>query len=1030
MFNELTSVDELLLKPLQHYGPVTGLKIYKNYVIAGYGPILKIFDQSKGFKLIRSEQAFKRNKIHAISVSKDGKKLFIAGGRSFAVVDLFNVGDTSTITEHAINEWVVCGEFLTEATLLVLTAHNIIYKIDVETYSIAEQIHCNEKSILYSGSICITEDNHVYIAAGTVMSGVLIWDFNTRKILYNLTEHEGSIFGVQIDSKAQYIISCSDDRSIKLYDFTSGTLLGTGWGHGSRIWNLGFYEKKDANVLGIFSTGEDCTARLWEYDIAANTDLLSLVKVMDCHLGKHVWSGDIVGGDIAVTGGADGRIVVHDISTFENTTSTYSVTDLSKTAGAKFEKNELIRQFVELPKLNLLVILTSNGQFFSLNQTTNEWKQLEVSNSDIFKSFGIMKCFVEVNVVFVAARDGTLLTMRFQDEESSFSHTYLDETNLSGNKMVNLLCASNPDTEEYHVLVDCPNPKAPLVLRTFTISGTDLPVLKSTSFLKQQEQLTFTITSLLIDSLNNWLILGSKYVSIAVYDLTTRNEEGSIVLGKIFKKLSVGDTISSVTCIKSCLNTLRICVTVKDGVYMYIDITKKDGEYSLDIIHHNKISKGFVEGGFIENNDLILYGFKSSYFYVYNESQQLEITSELCGGPHRQWEFLNYQNNSVSKSQYKFIYTHKSAVHVMDFQNRFKSVLDSGNIINYGTHGREIRDVAVSLFEDNHSDGSRLILTASEDTIVRLGRIYSSGEVKSYWCLNGHISGMQKVKFLSKEFAASSAANEEFCLWKINQTGGEVPTVTEYSRLKPTSSNPDLRIMDFDSIPRYANDGETIIGFVFCTVYSDSMINIWHYNVSEKTFTLIIKGQYTTCCILNVNFLKLDGRTLLMTGATDGHLALWDITTQLNYKSDTPQSLGQVIVKQQLHQSGIKALSLLTQSSDIIEIVTGGDDNALILSNISISTETGEISVETKSFVEKAASTTITSISNIDDSNIIVTSVDQIVRTWSILKDKELSCTSARYTTIADTGCSDVINLDGKNIAVIGGAGLSTWECK
>ena len=62
------------------------------------------------------------------------------------------------------------------------------------------------------------------------MSGVIIWNLSSRSIKHTLTEHEGLYFGVQIDPTGSYITSCSDDRSIKLYNFEDGKLLATGWG--------------------------------------------------------------------------------------------------------------------------------------------------------------------------------------------------------------------------------------------------------------------------------------------------------------------------------------------------------------------------------------------------------------------------------------------------------------------------------------------------------------------------------------------------------------------------------------------------------------------------------------------------------------------------------------------------------------------------------------------------------------------------------------------------------------------------------
>jgi hypothetical protein len=82
---------------------------------------------------------------------------------------------------------------------------------------------------------------------------------------------------------------------------------------------------------------------------------------------------------------------------------------------------------------------------------------------------------------------------------------------------------------------------------------------------------------------------------------------------------------------------------------------------------------------------------------------------------------------------------------------------------------------------------------------------------------------------------------------------------------------------------------------------------------------------------------------------------------------------------------------------------------------------------ESVSFVEAAATSTITSISYGGPQQALVTSVDQIVRMWDFSQSK-LECLSAIYTTIADTGSSETADINGSHLAIVGGAGLSVWK--
>ena len=157
---------------------------------------------------------------------------------------------------------------------------------------------------------------------------------------------------------------------------------------------------------------------------------------------------------------------------------------------------------------------------------------------------------------------------------------------------------------------------------------------------------------------------------------------------------------------------------------------------------------------------------------------------------------------------------------------------------------------------------------------------------------------------------------------------------------------------------------------------------------------------------------------MLVIATTDGYLTFYDVSSVLNL--DTVDKLQNVIIKQQLHQSGIKAFLVLPQNG-YWRIITGGDDNALVSSRLS-----QDLILSVDTFVEKAASATITGVAKAGENEVLVTSVDQIVRLWSY-DEKNLVCKSAAYTTVADTGCCDATKINGNNLAVVGGAGIGIW---
>ncbi|GME89046.1 unnamed protein product [[Candida] boidinii] len=111
-----------------------------------------------------------------------------------------------------------------------------------------------------------------------------------------------------------------------------------------------------------------------------------------------------------------------------------------------------------------------------------------------------------------------------------------------------------------------------------------------------------------------------------------------------------------------------------------------------------------------------------------------------------------------------------------------------------------------------------------------------------------------------------------------------------------------------------------------------------------------------------------------------------------------------------------------------IDVITGGDDNALGITSFIFNKQKSEVNCEISSFVPDAASSTITSVSLTTNSQaVLVTSVDQVLKKWSI-DDSNLELLEEKYTTIADTGCSTVTEIDGSEVALVGGSGFSIWK--
>ncbi|KAI5956918.1 WDR6 [Candida jiufengensis] len=982
--NDIYNLNEDMFQPLQHYGPVTYIQIHQNYIFVGYGPILHVYKLiNDNIQLIYQKQIFKRNKIHNIFINNIAQKIIISGAKSYTVLDFTSL-DTlqdSEIVERFINEWIITSCILNDGTVLLLNAYNVIYQI---TSSSTTKIHCGEKSILYSGSINVLNNGEIYIASGTVMNGVIIWNYNTKEIKYRLKDHEGSIFGVKIDHLGKYIISCSDDRSIKLYNFETGEILSTGWGHGSRIWNLEFLTT--TNKVKIMSIGEDCTLRLWTY---TNQNLLRCDKVIEnCHRGKHIWSGDAQDDEslvenlkICCTGGADGRVRIHDLDKSNQVTTKLTIQDFAEHLNLSFNlKKDTIRDYFDLIHLGKLICLTSNGYIIEYDYNTQIYKNLGHYEFD----YGIVNGFNDINTVLIVDKNGRILVLSYTEENIETNWIENEDVKISNIHTVN-------GDNKYYILLEPSNPNLPFILKEFKFQQNKL-VLQNIKNIARPNS-NFQLTSLTIDVQNQWIILASKKISIQIVDLN------DLSIKFFQRKIAPGDTISKVSIISSQQDILNLLVLSRDGTYLITKIYKnsQNTSFEFEILLENKLTRGIIEGGFFHNKDLILYGFKSSYFFVWNETKQIEIMNEICGGNgHRHFKFYLTSFNS-----YKFDYMFQKDLYLCSYTGRF--ITQNFGILHNGTHGREIRDLSISTQQFN--DGSKLLVTTSEDSTIGLNKILYTGEIINLWSMNNHISGMQKVKFLNHNYVLSSAGNEEFLIWKLSYFEN-MPTLKEINRLDTDKEVPDLRIMDFAGV-----EYDEYIFLI--TVYSNSTIKFWNFNKSTEVFELVNKFNYSTYCILNCEIFELGGIKYLIISATDGNIIIWNINYPTNIKLE---------LKQKLHQSGIKAICL-AQIRENFYLITGGDDNALTLNQLT--TNNSSLSLIPIAKEVNAASATITSISHFDRF-VVVVGVDQIVRLWSI--EPTLKCLAARHTTVADVGCCDVTTINDENLLVIGGAGLSSWK--
>lgn len=382
--------------------PGRGDGLDSQLLLAGEGAILKVY-KSKSSKLVGVCRIFTSQVIHGIALRETNvageKSIAIWGGRSFTFLSQEDVksivaGTAKTFegSETLASDWILDGAFspsTERVSCVFITAHNeAIYVSDLheQTGPKTKTLSSASRSILYSAHVTWMTETSIMVAAGTVFGEIeiIVWSIDSEgksesgSILTTFTGHEGSIFGVQISPELRYaddkpmriLASCSDDRTIRLWDISMLDLEGhvvdglsklttreTGFGgketsdpitsavgtrciakamgHASRIWRVRFIINEPDTLssptpFNILSFGEDCTVQQWilsgwpeKIDGAAKPPLKATSAVLNHlntytnHIGKHIWSTallDLGGGSTMVaTGGADGAIATFEV---------------------------------------------------------------------------------------------------------------------------------------------------------------------------------------------------------------------------------------------------------------------------------------------------------------------------------------------------------------------------------------------------------------------------------------------------------------------------------------------------------------------------------------------------------------------------------------------------------------------------------------------------------------------------------------------------------------------------------------------
>ncbi|CAH1183436.1 unnamed protein product [Phaedon cochleariae] len=928
---------------------VTAIRILRNVVLVGAGAAIHVFQRNCPWRLIYKQEIrnTRGEKIHGF-IPFQKNNLLVFGG---PFIIIFNVNHDFTYFEELIckgfSDWILDAKLIDEDNKIVAVSMQNKLHILNSNLEILEVIECIEKCILYSAHICYDKYEELIILSGTVFSEILIWRPTRRKnnecvLLARLQKHKGVIFSLHYDEKSGYICSSSDDRSAVLWNIPHKTLSLEVQQDTINILpkcqvygHLSRIFRCQVLTECFITAGEDSILNVWSLDG-------KLVKKIETHQGGPIWCLDCDELGNIITGGGDGGVTSFSLN--------FDVSD-EKLALPNSEKPKLV---VALSTHNVVVI-SDSGDLYLYSQKSSCWfKIAEHEDLGSYVVLDVSKC---KNMIALAGFNGQIYIYKVTSNSIQYISSYQTSIKSRIISLHWLTCESFLICQDQGKLSLIYLKKESMCqIATFSLPSGIQPCTTTAAIFK------------------DYIVVGDRKGALHLYKFGEKYPFQT--MKRVHSHLGVTNLITK----NDRLISLGRNSVIKTFALSHTGL--------LELISSDKLPFTWL----LDLFDNIVTAFSSNNFLIWDYQSKRILFEKSCGGGHRSWDLVKSGNSIM------FVFVKDKLINKVEFD--FSEVMPYDLI--EGFHLKEINSIQTLRYLDNY-----VLVSGGEDTTLRINIANSKNkEFHNSLTLKSHLSSIRSIaiyridsKIDNQEvhLIFSAGGRAQIICWKLECffENGQLTNLVcseQHSYYKVINSEEsEMRFMHLS----VADISGNVVLFCAC---SDGNIKLFTVEQEEKFTMKFLKNLfYGLRCIFLVDTLTILNQKILVTAATDGKLAFWQLNNIFNGDNFKPFHTIQV------HQSGINAFAKIALNDNHLLFLTGGDDCAVILNYIgfSYSVEGFLIIEEIDKFIDTGSHWAQITGCFFSPQYFMTASVDQrlLIFKWEVSAEKIICKLVSKYNT-------------------------------